>query len=370
MAHHMQTMWGVGQPTNPAWLRPRYRNDFIRVLETEYVPISPANRLPEFELGTKWLQSHQVRILNHVFTPVQITPRKPKDGFRLPYTTFIYSDIKKSGKTGLLGAMHYAWARVYGGEQYALANSKDQATDRAFNRLGMYIDYLKRTDPDTAAGIISRNDIDHVEFAAPYSSVRAVPVSPGAQAGGFQSLTGWDELWSYERDTATRLYSEMQPIPTIPDTVLPEGDEWIHPGRIIKSPSMRIVVTYAGYYGKSDLLYTLYEETVNPDPETGEPRGRKPEGLEDLPVYVSEDGRSIAYWNEVDYINTFPRMPWQTPEFIEQARNDPVNKRNPEEFRRLWQNMWTSEIVNFLPIERIKELQAAGTQVGLFNHYQ
>jgi hypothetical protein len=341
-----------------------------RIIEQEYVPISPATRLPETEQGDQWLENHQIRLLNHVFTPQQVTRHKPKDGYKLPYTTFIYSDIKKSGKTGLLGAMHYAWARVFGGEQYALANSKDQATDRAYARMGMFLDYLQRTQPSKAKEIITRNDVDFVELTDPYSSVRAVPVSPGAQAGGFQSLTGWDELWSYERDTATRLYSEMQPIPTIPDRILPDGPEWVNPNMLIKSPSMRIVVTYAGYYGKSDLLYALYEDIIQPDPESGQPTGDKVPGLEDLPVYVSKDGRSIAYWNEVDYVTTFPMMPWQTPAFIEQARAEPINKTNPEEFRRLWQNMWTSEIINFLPIDRIKELQAAGSAHGLHNHYK
>ena len=49
----------------------RYKkNDIIRVIETEYTPISPATRTPEFDSPGMPLTLWQKQILGRVFTPV------------------------------------------------------------------------------------------------------------------------------------------------------------------------------------------------------------------------------------------------------------------------------------------------------------
>jgi len=265
-----------------------------------------------------------------------------------------------SGKTGLLGALFHAWSRVYGGECFSLSNSRDQSRERAYWRVYLYLSYLQREFPEKYEALCTRQDVEWIEYQNPYASIRPLPVAPGTSAGAFQSLTGWDELWDYDREAALRLYSEMQPIPTIPDVVIPS--DFIQAGQTVSSPSVRLVHSYAGYYGQAPLLYQLYEDTVNEDPDTGEPRGIKVKGLEDLPVYVSEDGRTLAWWNM-----DVPRMPWQTPAFIEAARQDPINRLRPEEFRRLWMNRWTSGSESFIDMDLVRSSMARGKERGLYN---
>jgi hypothetical protein len=347
------------------YLRPRYQNDIVRVLEQEFVPMSPATRLPEDQYRSKagglLLQPHQRRILNHAFTPVRI-PGSRK--YQLPYDTIVYSCPKKSGKTQILTGLHVAWALAgYGGEQYSMANSREQSRDRAFARVGMYADWLRRTDLEKYSTVFTGHEADRITFRSPYSSIQTVPVAPGSQAGGFQSLTGWDELWSYERETALRLFAEMQPIPTIPDVTLPEGLGFIHGGKTIASPSLRIITTYSGYHGEAPLLWAIYESVCKPDPDTEEENGTRVEGLEDLPVYISDDKRTLCYWDHEC------RMPWQTEEFIEQARNDPINRMRPEEFRRLWENRWTSGNESFIDMNLWDQAAARGAEKGLYNAY-
>jgi len=62
-------------------------------------------------------------------------------------------------------------------------------------------------------------------------------------------------------------------------------------------------------------------------------------------------------------------MPWQTEEFIEQARNDPINRMRPEEFRRLWENRWTSGSESFIEMALIDAGTARGQEKGLYNAY-
>ena len=225
-----------------------------------------------------------------------------------------------------------------------------------------YLSYLEREEPEKFKQWVTRKDVEWAEMTDPYASVRFLPVSPGSVAGAFQSLTVWDEIWNFDRNTAIRLYSEMQPIPTIPNRVLPAWS--LTPGYVVESPSVRFIATYVGYYGESRLCWELYLQTVNEDPDTGDARGNRVAGLEDLPVFVSDDGRTIAYWNQ-----DVPRMPWQTREFISRAKMDPVNKLVPEEFKRLWMNRWTTGAESFIDMNVVKNLMEKGQLHGLVNLY-
>ena len=60
-------------------------------------------------------------------------------------------------------------------------------------------------------------------------------------------------------------------------------------------------------------------------------------------------------------------MPWQTPEFIDEARNEPGNKLMPEEFKRLWQNRWTTGSESFIDMNQVDFLMEEGKAMGLYN---
>ncbi len=319
----------------------------LEYIQNDYVPISPDTRKPE--TGSPFdLEPFQTRILEHVFTPVLFrNERDPESGkigvWRLPYRTFVYSCCKKSGKTALGGGVMAAWSRTYGGEILSVANDLEQSKGRAFDRVNHFLDWKKQTDPNWYDKNITKHTVDTVEMREPYALIRAIPCDPSGEAGGFQSLTVWDELWAYSSERVNRLWTELQPIPNLVN-------------------SLRMVVTYAGYYGESELLYSLYEGAVKPNLQTGEPEGKRVEGLEDLPCFVIGD--MFVYWDHV------PRMPWHTPEFLESAKNDPANKLRPHEYLRLWENRWTTGNEAFLDMEKVDLAMAAGKERGLINNME
>ena len=292
------------------------------------------------------LHKHQRKILNHVFRK-----RSPKSGVKgsLPYRTAIYSCPKKSGKTEVSAAVAWAWAVNYGGLVLSVANDKDQATNNMFSRVLAYTRRLEKHDRDRYHQLVGRRTADTIEFldrpGIPATTIRAIPCDPYGEAGHeLLSLVCYDELWAYGRSDITwRLWTELQPIPTL-------------------EHSMRWVTTYAGFYGESEVLYSVFEQACKPDPQNPDLfNGHTPPDLEGLPCYAEES--LFAYWDRK------PRMPWHTPEFLQQAKDDPVNKLRPAEFKRLWENGWSTGLDAFLDIEILDQLIDQGQQRGLHNHY-
>jgi hypothetical protein len=290
-----------------------------------------------------YLFPHQVRILEHVFTPDKYD--------RLPYSTVVISAIKKSGKTELAAAIAFAFTRIYGGEVYSIANDEEAARNRMFTRIAETLETIQREDKKAFLDIVHPDHHKKLErnrrirfnptdqqVNIPPHLIQYIPVDYRGEAGGMPALTIWDELWAYASESGNRLWMEMQPIPTL-------------------AVSMRVVVTYAGYYGESNLLYSIYESVVNPDPQTEEPRGEVVSGLEDLPCY--RKGTYFVYWD------CEPRMPWHTEEFMQAALDDPTLKGREGEYRRLWQNKWSSGAEPFLDVEIIDRLMARGQEAGL-----
>ena len=297
------------------------------------------------------LEDHQRRVLNHFFT---LTPQG-----KLPYTTYVYSTPKKEGKTEVAGAVSYAWLRLYGGDCISAANDKEGARARMFVRVVETLLEIKRRKPSLYAKVVHesclergyRGTRDHseIEFNASGQAnlgphvLRAVPGDYAGEAGALIGLVTFDELWGYSSESLNRLYTELQPQPASPF-------------------SARLITTYAGYYGESELLWNIYDTVVKPDPQTDEERGQRVPELEDLPVYVHPESGTVAYW---DHEN---RMPWKTAEFLDRARNDPALKGREGEYLRLWENRWSTGSQPFLPTELIDRIMARGEALGLVNH--
>ncbi len=280
--------------------------------------------------------------------PMQLAPHVRKiltifseevDG-KLPYRTVVYSCPKKSAKTEMSAAFAYAFARVYGGLILSIANDKEQA-GRTFARVKRMLRLLPKSRYDE---LIENETVDEIVFRendAPNGQaiLRSIPCDPAGEAGHENlALTCWDELWGYKGDLLRTLWSELQPVPNIPY-------------------SMRMVTTYAGYYGVSDVLWDLYEGACKPDPDTQEETG----AICELPIYV--EGSLCVYWDHQC------RMPWQTAAFLAEAKDDPAVKRNPTEYARLWENRWQTGLENFLPKDLIERLMAEGARQGLKNAY-
>ena len=327
--------------------RPQRSCPIVRLIQRDYVLDAKGKRLKLF--------GHQARILNHFFQPGggnrKLLPK-------LPYRTVVYSCPKKSGKTEVAAAVTYAYARIYGGLCLSIANDKDQATNNMFSRILDMLNRVRVQDPERYEREVKRMTADEIEFHLSdpdlpiketrnlrpngAASIRAIPCDPAGEAGHERlALTAWDELWAYGRsDVTRRLWQELQPIPSIPY-------------------SMRLVTTYAGYYGESETLWEIYSRAINPDPHTDTPRGHSV--LSGLPVYA--EGSLAAYWDHEC------RLPWQTPEFLEEARTDPVTLAQPAEYKRLWENRWTTGLESFMDMQRLDGIMEQAEREGIHNAY-
>ena len=118
---------------------------------------------------------------------------------------------------------------------------------------------------------------------------------------------------------ALRMWDEMTPIPTVPN-------------------SLRFIATYAGFENESDLLWDLYLKGVGED-EHERGQGKLIPGLEDLPCW--SNGRLFVYWEHDN------KMPWQTQEYLDGQLAD----LRPSAYLRLHENRWVTTHEAFIPIE-------------------
>ena len=262
---------------------------------------------------------------------------------KLPFQTYVYSTVKKSGKT-TVGALVGRWAAETWGngyqEVYAVANDLEQSIGRTFRAIKTSIEL----DPDKdETWKVSLSQCANING----SIVRALACDYRGQAGANQTATIWSELWGYVKEASKRLWDEMTPVPTRPI-------------------SIRFVETYAGFEGESDLLYSLYEQAVLKGKQLTvkdtleltkfglteeEIRFAFKETHGDLdapvPLYVNKSTRLFAYW---DVGKKARRMPWQDENYyISQAAS-----LRPSAFRRLHLNEWTSSVTNFIEPETWK----------------
>ena len=320
--------------------------DIIRIIEEEYRPRSFGGKTLKF-------LPHQRRIANEMFR-LEDVPGKPGQQ-RFKYTTMVWSCPKKSGKTEIAGAVTYAFARLFGGEMYSIANDLEGAKNRMFDRVEQSLIMLREHDRErfdqvvltnSRGGVATRGQIefadDNQRNHGPHT-LRYIASDYAGEAGAMNSLVVFDELWAVSSERGERLWTEMQPIPNL-------------------AASIRFVTTYAGFYGESGLLWRLYENVVKPDPHTNEEHGRRIEGLEDLPIYLSDDNSTIVYWDHE------ARMPWHTEEALNRAQTDPSMVGRESEYRRLWHNEWSSGVEAFIEMGVVDRAIARGEMAGLENN--
>jgi len=234
---------------------------------------------------------------------------------RLPWDTFLYSAPKKSGKTTVNAALQAWWAYTQEppNELFNLANDLDQSRARAFSTLSRLIE----RNPALAA---SARALDRDRIALTNGTdIRALPSDFAGAAGSDHGLVSFDELWAYTSESSRRLWEELTPVPT-------------------RRNSIRIVTTYAGWEGESELLHALYLQGVGPEEH---PAGQGERLLADLPLYLNRAARLLVYWDHA------PRMPWQTPRYYAAQRA----QLRPSAYIRLHENAWTTAESTFLTPE-------------------
>lgn len=247
--------------------------------------------LPFNEKGKPWkLSKYQREVLGRMY--------------ERQYTTRLWSEPKKSGKTMLAGCIAIAEAIMNpDSEIVSCANDEEQAKSRVFQTA---VDLCKK-NPNVASSVVKilQNEIQFSNG----SIIRAISNDYRGAAGGRQRLTIFDELWAYDSERATRLFEEMRPPPS-------ERGAYI------------LIVSYAGFTGESTVLEGLYKRAM---------AGKR---ISRYPIFV--DQGLFCFWS------TTPRQPWHTKAFLaEEERN-----LRPNQFRRLYGNQWVSAESQFISSEQ------------------
>ena len=252
------------------------------------------------------LPLHQKAVLRLMFT-------RGLNG-HFPFQTLIYSTVKKSGKTttGGLVSRWFAETQARYGEVFNIGNDLEQAKDRSFKEAFRSIEMTPGYNK--AKGILpGRWEVHKLSMRCLINGgvIKAIAVDAKGEAGGQQALTVWTELWGAEDADAKRFWEEMTPINTVPD-------------------SMRMVETYAGYDGESDLLRGLYDTGLDGHQMTAGELAElvcrpdvEGESFEDfvncwhecegnpdavIPIWINKAASLCMYW---DSGMNARRMPWQ-----------------------------------------------------------
>ncbi len=258
------------------------------------------------ELGKPFrLLSHQRTILRRAFTF-----RRGK----LAFTTVVWSEIKKSGKTTIAAVMGLWWAYTQEppNEVFVMANDFDQAVSRVFTTM---VNLIRQNPGLRESATIQRDRIT----LSNGTIIRALPSDYAGAAGSNHGLTIWEEIWGYDSERATRLWEELTPVAT-------------------RRNSIRFVATYAGFENESDLLQRLYRQGVGPEEH---PDGQGQRIHATLPVYANREAKLFVYWSHE------PRMPWQKAEYYREQRAT----LRPSQFLRLHENRWASTETAFITAE-------------------
>lgn len=268
------------------------------------------------------LEITQKRILEKVFTIDQRTKT-------FPYSTIVYSTIKKEGKTTLAGAVGAWWTAQVAPPDLTLclANDQEQSAGRIFG--AMLPTYYKLNGGRGIPMAMSSKP----EIRVPNGSIiQAIANNYAGNAGANYGLTLWSELWAYTTERSRRLYDELVPVPT-------------------KQHSIRWIETYVGFEDESDLLLKLFKRIFTDTDESGtQPNARPVPGLED----IQSEGKPCCWHIPEEKLfyfhNHTPRMGpiWTTPEAYEAFRRAQKADLRHEQYVRLWENRWQASQGNLL----------------------
>jgi hypothetical protein len=258
------------------------------------------------------LEEYQRRILSAVLTP--------DESGRFPYRTVVWSQIKKSGKTQIAGAVGAWWASEIEAPNLVLclANDEEQSAGRIFSAMAPTVYKLTGDFP---VGKTAKPEI-----RLPNGTViKALPNNYAGEAGANYGLTLWSELWAYTSERSRRLFDELMPVPT-------------------RRNSVRWVETYAGFEDESDLLLEIFLKVFRDTSESSlTPRARRVTGLEDLPCYEVPDEGLFVFWDHER------RMTWQQGEAGDRYYREMAASLRPSAYIRLCENRWQKSAGDFIP---------------------
>src|SRR5262249_12554013 len=159
--------------------------------------------------------------------------------------------------------------------------------------------------------------------------VRAIPNNYEGESGADYGMTLWSELWCFKSERGRRLFEELIPVPTRPN-------------------SLRWIETYAGYEDESklllDLFLKIFRDTGEQElqPETIDLNLRDPASGKRLPCWARPDIGLFVFWDHE------LRMPWQQNV---QYYNEVAADLRESARIRLIENRWQKTEGGFIPAE-------------------
>jgi hypothetical protein len=212
---------------------------------------------------------------------------------------------EKSGKTSLAAAIVIYVIVVLAETRYAeatiVANDLEQAQSRVYKQICRILTCSPAFDG--AVKITQRV----IEFIESQSTITAVGMDYGGQAGSNSCVAVFDELWGYSSEKSARLWDEFVPPPT-------------------RKIACRLTVSYAGFEGESETLWQLVE------------RGKKGQ-LIGTDLYAG-DGILM-------HLSHTPIAPWQTDSWLAQVRQ----QLQANAFVRMITNQFVTSESGFVQIE-------------------
>lgn len=309
-----------------AWLEPTLRAQALRPPRPDLVAWAENHYyIPE----TRWPIT---------LSPGQVVFARMFNDDSLDVSTYLYSTIKKSGKTAFAGvcARHTAEFSGDNAEVYFVANDKEQAKDRAYISAVHSIEkspgFLLNKRELPGRWRIVEKQATHIPTG---SRMQALAGEYEGVAGGNPNATFWTELWAFVSERFTRLWDELTPVPT-------------------RERSFRFVETYAGFIDESKLLYDLYKRAVKAgdrltrdDLAKYARPGQDPWPYpDDPPFYINKVAGTLAYWDEGVAAQT--RMPWQISDKGHTYYRSQFETERTESYERLHLNYWVSRVQTFI----------------------
>lgn len=272
------------------------------------------------------LDQYQKDILNYLLTP--------DASGRFPYSTIIWSQPKKHGKTQIAAAVGAWYSAEIESPNLVLCvgDSKEQATGLIFkSALPTFAAYGADVPKSAETG-------EPVVKLDNGTIFKAIPASPTGQAGLNYGLTLFSELWTFKTANHAKLWAELTPVPT-------------------RRNSIRWVETYAGYEDESSVLLDQFLRIFA---DTSEMEAREADGETYLygarPVpelsHIQTEGHPACWHIPEEGLFYFCdheiRASWLQGEVGASYLRAQRGGLTHSHYVRLWENRWQSSIGNYL----------------------
>jgi hypothetical protein len=240
------------------------------------------------------------------------------DDLREFWNQFIYSSIKKTGKTTVNASKTIKWALEHPDDELIVqANDYEQSVGRVFTAIVKLCDKNKIRCRVLSDRIIFPNG----------SVIRAIASDFAGEAGASQGFHSCDEPWGIVTENGIRLLEELTPL--------------------LNKPSIRFISTYAGWLNQSKWLWDLYLQGVGKR-EHPQGQARYVSNKLDLPLYLNAEAGIFTYWDSGVEAR---RMPWQQGPKADRYYEQQRRNLRAGAFARLHLNQWGSGDDKFISAE-------------------